>query len=98
MSLLLCYISAWAGWKITLRFPNTFSHVKKLYYFLLLALLVWLGFVCFVRFNYNLSLLLPMLGVSLVEEARNLWRWLISYLSAHDKWEPAKKSIYAVKK
>ena len=94
----MAYFSAWMGVMITRRFPNTYLHVIKVFYFAIMALLVWAGFICFVKFSYNLKLIYPLLALALVEESRHLYKWLIAYLSSHDKMKLAKKSIYAVKK
>ncbi len=97
-SFLMAYFSAWMGVMITRRFPNTYLHVLKVYYFVIMALLVWVGFICFVKFSYNLKLIYPLLSIALVEESRHLYKWLIISLSKRGKPEIVKKSIYAIKK
>ena len=97
LAFIVSYLSAWMGLMLKRKFPNTYLHVIKVYYFMLAALLVWAGFICFMKFDYNIQLLYPLLAAALVEESRHLYKWLISYLSSHNKLKIAKKSVYAVK-
>lgn len=94
LAILLCYISAWAGWKITKKHPFYYMYWIKLYYFLLTAFLVWLSFILFTRFNYYVSLLYPLLGIALVETARLQYKWVVMMLGRNKKLKFIKKSIY----
>lgn len=94
LALLLCYFCAWIGFKL-LHMPQPIClYSMKLFYFLLAALLAWVSFICFVRFDYNINLLYPLLGVALVEESRIHYKWLIAMLQLHTKWKFPHRSIY----
>ena len=69
----------------------------KLYYFGITTLLVGVNYILFARFNYYVSLLLPLVGLALVETARLQYKWIIMMLSKHSSIKLIKKSIYYVK-
>ncbi len=97
LTALLCYLSAWVGAVLPRKHPFSYIYWIKLYYFAVTAVLVWIGFFLFTRFNCYLSLLLPLVGLALVETARLQYKWIILMLSKHTKWNFIKKSIYYVK-
>ncbi|MBR1712290.1 MAG: CHASE2 domain-containing protein [Alloprevotella sp.] len=94
IAFIICYFSAFFGLWLTQRYPYTGIYLRKLYYFLLAAVLVWAGFVLFVRYNYNINLLYPLLGLALVEEARFHYKWIVAFINRHPRWRFAKNSIY----
>lgn len=96
LTILLCYISSAAGAYLTRKHPYYYLYWIKLYYFLLTALLVWVSFLLFTRYNYYVSLLYPLVGLALVETARLQYKWIIMMLSKHTKLKFIKKSIYYV--
>ena len=61
---------------------------------MLAAVLVWIAFLSFVHFDYDVDLLYPLLGLALVEEGRTQYTSLIKTLCKHTKWKFVKKSIY----
>lgn len=98
LAFLLCYLCAWIGSFIQ-RLPSPFYlYVSKFYYLGLTCLLAWLSFICFVRYYYNVSLVMPLLAIALVEEARLHYRVIIATL-AKRKWglRLVKHSIYLPK-
>lgn len=97
LALVLCYVSAWMGYLIYKLPQPTALYVVKLYYFALAALLAWVSFICFVKFDYNVNLLYPLLGIALVEEARLHYKWMISMLQTHTRWKWPRRSIYQSK-
>lgn len=94
LTFIICYMSAFFGYKIGIWRPNSKLYWLKFYYFIVMALLVWAGFILFVRWGYNLSLLLPLLGLALVETARLHYKWIIMMLARHTHWNFIKHSIY----
>ncbi len=97
LAFVLCYLSAWAGAWLTRRHPITYIYWIKLYYFVITAILVGISFCLFTRFNFYVSLLLPLVGLALVETARLQYKWVIMMLSKHTSLKFIKKSIYYVK-
>lgn len=99
LAALLCLLSAWIGHKIQKRFPLMYLYWLQGYYFLLSALLVWIGFICYVKFDLYIKMTIPFVAMALVEQARLHYKWLISYGKAHPekKWlsRLTQKSIYA---
>ena len=99
LAFFLCYLSTWIGYLILKKFPLMYLYWLQGYYFILSALLVWIGFLLFVKCDYYLKLTIPFLGFALVEQARLHYKWLISYGNAHPKkkklYKLTKKSIYS---
>ncbi len=99
LAIILCYLSAWIGYLIMKKFPLMYLYWLQGYYFLLSALLVWIGFILFVKYDYYMKMTIPFLGFALVEQARLHYKWIISYGNAHPKkkWlnKLTKKSIYS---
>ena len=98
LSFLLCFLSAWVGDLILKHFPKMYLYWLEGYYLFISIVLIWLGFLLFVKFNYNMHLVWPFLGLALVEQARLHYKWLIAFGKSHPKirwWNKlAKKSIY----
>ena len=94
LAFVVCMICAWVGHKIRKKYTNFSSYVLKLYYFLLAAILVWIAFMSFVHFDYDVNLLYPLIGLALVEEGRAQYSYLIKTLCKYTKWNFIKKSIY----
>lgn len=94
LAFLCCYLSAWAGYKLYLIPQPVCLYAIKAYYFCIAALLVWASFICFVKFNYNINLLYPLLGIALVEESRIHYKWGIAMLQKYTNWSFPKHSIY----
>lgn len=97
IAILLCYLSAWVGAVLPKRYPYSYLYWVKLYYFGVTTLLVGINFILFARFNYYVSLLVPLVGLALVETARLQYKWVVMMLSKHTKFNFIKKSIYYVK-
>lgn len=94
MAFLVCLFCAWAGHKIRKKYTNVTSYVLKLFYVIVTAFLVWMAFITFVHFDYDVDLLYPLLGLALVEEGRLQYSSLVKTLCKHTKWQFIKKSIY----
>lgn len=90
----ICLFCAWVGHKIRKRYTEFSSYILKFFYFVLAAVLVWIAFLSFVHFDYDVDLLYPLLGLALVEEGRTQYTSLIKTLCKHTKWKFVKKSIY----
>ena len=99
LAALLCLLSAWIGRRIQKKFPLMYLYWLQGYYFLLSALLVWIGFICYVKFDLYIKMTIPFVATALVEQARLHYKWIISYGKAHPekKWlsRLTQKSIYA---
>lgn len=94
LAFLVCLLCAWAGQKIKDRSVNLSSYVLKFFYFFLTGLLVWMAFIAFVHFDYDIDLLYPLLGMALVEEGRLQYSTLVKVLCKRTKWKFIQKSIY----
>lgn len=97
LAFFVCFFCAWAGQKIRKKYSNVTSYILKLFYFLITAFLVWLAFITFVHFDYDVDLIYSLLGLALVEEGRLQYSSLIKTLCKHTKWKFIKKSIYNAK-
>lgn len=91
---IVCMICAWIGHKIRKKYTTFHSYIIKLFYFVFAAILVWLAFMSFVHFDYDVDLLYPLLGLALVEEGRTQYSSLIKLLCKHTKWKFIKTSNY----
>ena len=94
MAFFVCFFCAWAGQKIRKKFSNITSYILKLFYFLVTAFLVWMAFIIFIHFDYDINLLYSLLGLALVEEGRLQYSSLIKTLCKRTKWKFVQKSIY----
>lgn len=94
VAFLVCLFCAWAGHKIRKKNKTFTSYVLKLFYFVVTAFLVWMAFIAFVHFDYDVDLLYPLLGLALVEEGRLQYSSLVKTLCKRTKWQFIKKSIY----
>lgn len=97
IAILLCYLSAWTGAVLPKRYPYSYLYWLKLYYFGITTILIGINYILFSKFNYYVSLLLPLVGIALVETARLQYKWIIMMLSKHTKLKFIKKSLYYVK-
>lgn len=97
IAIILCYLSAWVGAVLPKKYPYSYLYWLKFYYFGITTILVGINFILFAKFNYYVSLLLPLVGIALVETARLQYKWIIMMLSKHTKLKFIKKSIYYVK-
>lgn len=97
IAILVCYLSAWVGAILPKKRPYSSIYWMKFYYFGVTTALVGVNFILFARFNYYVSLLLPLVGLALIETARLQYKWIIMMLSKHTKLNFIKKSIYYVK-
>ena len=102
LAILLCYHSVWMGYMLTKRYPYSYLYWKEAYYFCISALLVWVGFLCFVKYNQYLRLVLPFLALAFVETARLHYRWLVSFGVSHPRFKRfhkmCKQSIYSTER
>ena len=98
----VCYLSVWAGYFLQKKFPIMAINWKHGYYFLLSAILVWVGFISFIKFDTYIGMTMPFVGMTLVESVRLNYKWFVIYGYAHkeNKWlyRWAKYSIYNVKR
>ena len=94
MAFLVCFFCAWAGQKIRNKYSNVTSYILKLFYFLVTAFLVWMAFITFVHFDYDVDLIYSLLGLALVEEGRLQYSSLVKTLCKRTKWKFVQKSIY----
>lgn len=90
----VCMFCAWAGRMIRKRHTNLTSYILKLFYFVFTAVIVWIAFMSFVHFDYDIDLVYPLLGLALVEESRQQYSSIVKALCKHTKWKFIKKSIY----
>lgn len=95
LMVVVCYLSAFAGVWIDRKFNLSKLYWLKFYYFVVAAVIGWIGFYCYSRFNYNFSLVYPLLGLALVETGRLEYKWIIIVLSKK-KVNIVKKSVYYV--
>ncbi len=96
LTFLLCYISAFIGYKLMKWSPGLYTLWLKLYYLVLVSLLVWLAFICFVKFGYYIPLAIPLVALALLETGRVIYIWAIRGLQKKTKLKLFSKSIYAL--
>ena len=97
LAFLLCYLIAWADYKIAKRHPVWGVQLIKLLAFLLAALLIWWAFRLFIVYDYHVSLLLPLVTIGVTETIRNWYKAFVIWLGKKTKWKFIRKSIYAGK-
>ena len=97
LAFVVCYFSAWVGYWV-FRWKKLLAvNILNFYYFFLGAFLVWMAFLCWVHFHYNVNLLYPLLGIALVEKGRAYYRGLVNLLYTKKKWKILENSLYVVK-
>lgn len=96
LAFLLCYLSAFVGYRLIKWSPGLYTLWLKLYYLLVVSLLVWLAFVMFVRYGYNIPLAIPLLSLALLETARVIYIWAVRGLQKKARFKFVNKSIYAI--
>lgn len=94
LSLVVCFMSEVVGYHVIKWSPDLFGLWLKLYYFALIALLVWGAFLCYVKCNYNIPLMLPLCSLALVETSRFIYIWTVRTLRKRTRWSLPQKSIY----
>jgi len=94
LALIISYFTSVICFLIAHHLKRVMYLVIKLFLFVEMALLVWIGFLCYVHFNYNISLLYPLLAVALTETARFYYANLILYLKTRKGVFRVRKTIY----
>ena len=98
LTLIVCLIAGYAGYLTRKKSPRFFIYWNKLVYLVISVVFAWIGFLCFVKYDYDISLLLPLLGVAFIERARIHYMWFIDYCTIHPQWKRlyafAQKSLY----
>lgn len=95
LAFILCYVSAYIGYRIIKWSPRFSIYFLNLYYFFVAALLVWASFLSFVHFHYNFNLLIPLLCLALVERGRLYYGGLVKFLLYKRHWKFLSTSLYA---
>lgn len=98
LTFLLCYLSAFIGYKIIKWSPGLYSLWLKLYYLAVVSLLVWLSFICFVKLGYHFPLVLPLVALALLETGRVIYIWIVRSMQKKSNDNIFNKSIYALPK
>ena len=86
LSLVLCFIAAWMGYKIEKWNSVFFPILAKIFNFSLCIVLIGVALYVFVTYDYYIDLFYPLLGLALVEDVRELYVGII-------KWAVRKKDI-----
>lgn len=94
LTFVMAYITTVVCFLISRKMKRVQYIAIKIFLFIEMALLVWLGFYCYVHFNYNISLLYPLLAVALTETARFYYANLIMYLRTRTGFFSVRKTIY----
>lgn len=98
LTIFICLVVAYLGMMTRRLSPRFFIYWNKVVYLVISVLFAWIGFICFVRFDYDISLLLPLLGVAFIERARIHYMWFIDWCTVHPKFKRlyqfASKSVY----
>jgi len=98
LTVIVCFIAAYFGMRAKLESPRFYIYWTKLIYLIICTLMAWIGFICFVKYDYDISLLLPLLGVAFIERGRIHYMWFIDYCTIHPQWKRlynfASKSLY----
>ena len=97
IAVLLWIIAAWLDYRIEQRHPIMFAVLAKICNFFIGAGLVWLSFELYCRYNCNINLLYPLLGLAIVEDVREMYSGVIKWLQEKTGWIVLKKSLYAKK-
>ena len=97
-TVIICLIAAYLGMLAKLKSPRFYIYWTKLIYLIICTIMAWIGFICFVKYDYDISLLLPLLGVAFMERGRIHYMWFIDYCTIHPQWKRlynfASKSVY----
>jgi len=97
-TVIVCLIGAYLGMLAKLKSPRFYLYWYKLIYLVIGTLMAWIGFICFVKYDYDISLLLPLLGLAFMERGRIHYMWFIDYCTIHPQWKRlynfASKSVY----
>ncbi len=94
---LLCYICAAIGYAIPRAFKYAGTSLVQIFYLVLAVVTVYFGFICFIKYNVNFPLAYPLVGIALIETARNIYKICITIISRSGS-KTIRKSLYYEKK
>lgn len=94
IALVAWWLAACIGYWLEKRHPIIFSIIAKICNFAIGAFLIWFSFEAYIKWNYSLNLLYPLLGLALAEDVRELYSAIIPWLQIKTHWKVFEKSLY----
>ena len=94
LAFVFCYIAAWMGYIMEKKSPIFFAILAKLFNFFLMAVLIGVAFYAFFDHDYFIELLYPLVGLTLVEDVRELYAGIIKWMAKTFHWECLSNSLY----
>ena len=95
LAFVLCLFAAWMGYVIEEKCPIIFPVVAKIFNFFLMAILTGVAFYKFVECDYYMDLFYPLVGLTLMEDVRELYTGIVKGLSEKEQWEKyLRNSVY----
>ena len=88
------WIAAIVGYCIEKRQPIVFGIIAKMFNFVLAAFLVWISFELYAKFNAYIDLWIPLSGLALVEDIREMYSAFIKWLQNKTHWKIFDKFLY----
>lgn len=95
LTFILCYLGVWMGYKIERWNSVFFAILAKIFNFGLGVILIGITLYVFVTSDYYIDLLFPLLGLTLVEDVRQLYAGIIRWAVKKKKIAFLKSSLYA---
>lgn len=94
IAILVWWLAACVGYWIEKRHPIVFAIIAKIFNFTLGAFLIWISFEVYAKYNYNIKLLVPLLGLAMVEDIRQMYAGIMKWLQDTTHWRIFNKSLY----
>ena len=94
IAFVVCWLAACAGYRTEKRHPIVFSIVAKIINFVICAILVWVIFLAYARWGYYVNLLIPLAGLALAEDIREMYSAIVKWLQNKTHWKLFNKSLY----
>lgn len=95
LAIIVGLFSSFIGFHINNRFPNTNFYIINVFYFLIAAFLTWIAFISFVKYDFELKLLYPLITLALIEQARLHYKWFIRLMERRTSMSFIRQSIYS---
>jgi len=94
IGILVWWFAACIGYLIEKRHPIVYGILAKIFNFTLVAILIWISFEIYARYSYHINLLIPLTGLAMAEDIREMYIGIVRWLHEKMKWKILNKSLY----
>lgn len=94
IAMITWWLAACIGYWIEKRHNIIYAILAKIVNFTLGVFIIWISFEVYARYQYNIDLLYPLLGLAMVEDIREMYTGIIRWLQAKTHLSIFSKSLY----